>query len=165
MPTISDAGLSTADFDEVVRAVERLEVAANARMTQALQQSAQLVADRAKQDHGYTDRTGALTASVRAGQVRGTFASGLKVDMLAGARGVTYASHVEFGTKAHVIAARRRKSLRFVQGGQTRFAKKVRHPGTPEFRFMRNALEATLPRAEQLMDTAMELAIEESGLI
>lgn len=43
---------------------------------------------------------------------------------------VAVAAFNEFGTRAHIIRAKNRKALRWQQGGQTRFAKSVRHPGT-----------------------------------
>lgn len=52
-----------------------------------------------------------------------------------GARGevyndADYAEAVHNGSGPHTIRPRRKKALRFVVGGQTVFAKSVRHPGT-----------------------------------
>lgn len=176
MPVLPDAGVADFDLEEVIRAIERLEQTADSRLRMALGQVAGEVATHAKQNHDYKDRTGKLTASIHADTVQGTFGTGLHVDMLAGGRGgpgtVFYASHVEWGTKAHVIRARRKKALAFVfgrsrvlgGGGVNTVVKSVKHPGTRAFKFMQNALEAKLPRAEQLLNTAMELAIDEAGL-
>ena len=53
-----------------------------------------------------------------------------------------YAEHVEYGTKPHIIRARRAKALRFVMHGKTHFRRWVRHPGTKGFRFLYNATTA-----------------------
>jgi HK97 gp10 family phage protein len=176
MPSIPASGVSDLDLAEVIAALGRLEVNLDKRLRMALGQVAGEVATHAKQNHEYRDRTGKLTASIRPDTVRGTFASTMSVDMLAGGRGqaggVFYASHVEFGTKPHVIRPKRKKALAFFGGtskvlgggGANMVRRKVNHPGNRPFRFMRNALEAKLPRAEQLIDSAFQLAIDESGL-
>lgn len=56
------------------------------------------------------------------------------------------AKWLEEGTRPHVIRPREAKALRFVQGGQLRFAKKVQHPGTRPYRFFRDGLRAARPR-------------------
>lgn len=168
MPT-PPAAVADIDVEPVLDALRRLEVNADRRARQALKQFGDEVAVFAKQNHDYRDRTGKLTASIRSDEPKGTFVSGLSIDVVAGGvRGVSYASHVEFGTKPHVITAKGR-ALRFsvdASKGVARqvFRKRVRHPGTRPYRFMRNALAAKLPRAEQLLETAFELAAEESGL-
>ena len=52
------------------------------------------------------------------------------------------AEFLEYGTKPHVIRARRARFLRFVVGGKTVFARKVNHPGTRGTRFLYNATNA-----------------------
>jgi len=139
--SILDAGLAQVDFTEVLRALDKLEAAATVRLGQALAMAAVETTRHAKQNHDYIDRTGRLTASIRPGAVTGTFGTGIGVDMMAGARGVTYAAHVEWGTRPH-----------------------GNHPGTRAYRYMANAIEARLVRTEELLEQAMQLAIEESGL-
>lgn len=55
---------------------------------------------------------------------------------------VRYAPFLEFGTKPHVIAARRAKALRFTVRGQTLFRKSVNHPGTKPYKFLWRATNA-----------------------
>ena len=50
------------------------------------------------------------------------------------------AEFIENGTAAHAIVARRAKMLRFVVGGQVVFRRRVWHPGTRSYLFMRNAV-------------------------
>lgn len=54
---------------------------------------------------------------------------------------VNYAAAVHEGSRPHTIRARKRKSLRFVVGGQVIYAKAVHHPGTRPRPFLRTALE------------------------
>lgn len=155
---------ASADLQGVVEKLAKLEEAADRRLRWALKQGADEVAVHAKQNHEYRDRTGRLTQSIHAENVQGNLAEGFRVDMISGGLRVQYAAHIEFGTRPHIIQARRARMLRFIQNGKTVFRYRVRHPGNRPYRFMRNALEAKLPRIEKLMETALELAYEESGL-
>jgi hypothetical protein len=56
-----------------------------------------------------------------------------------------YAGFVIGGTSPHIIRARRAKALRFQQGGQTRFARQVHHPGTRANPFPERAIRPLLP--------------------
>lgn len=49
---------------------------------------------------------------------------------------------LEYGSKPHIIRARRARALRFVVGGKTIFRRWVRHPGTRGYRFLYNATDA-----------------------
>ncbi len=153
------------DLAGLEAAVQRLASAADRRMRMALQMIADEVVVHAKQNHDYQDRTGRLTQSIRAEQVEGSFAEGFTISMLAGGMRVQYAAHVEWGTRPHIIRARNARMLRFTMGGRDVFRRSVRHPGTRPYRFMQNALNAKVSRAEELIDSAMELAAEEAGLI
>lgn len=53
---------------------------------------------------------------------------------------VAVAGFAEFGTRPHVIKAKRGKTLRFDTGGNVRFAASVQHPGTPKRPFYYPAL-------------------------
>lgn len=83
-------------------------------------------------------RTGRLLSSIR--KNRGTSARGPYVDLIAGGAGIRYTMFEHDGTRPHIIRARRRKSLRFMSGGQVVFAKSVRHPGTTGTQFLTRAL-------------------------
>lgn len=66
-----------------------------------------------------------------------------------------HAPFIEYGTKPHVIAARRKKFLRFTVRGQLVFARKVNHPGTPAYRFMHKATSAAYRIAGQQLRVGM----------
>jgi HK97 gp10 family phage protein len=55
--------------------------------------------------------------------------------------GVEYAAHVEYGTRPHVIMARNGGVLAFQVGGESRYAKSVKHPGTKPHPYIRPARE------------------------
>lgn len=67
-----------------------------------------------------------------------------------------YASYVEHGTRAHIILPRRARMLRFeVKSGAVVFARAVRHPGTPAFRFLYNATDAAGRVLTQMLENEM----------
>jgi hypothetical protein len=83
-------------------------------------------------------RTGTLLSTTRKNP--GRSARGQFVDLKAGGRGATYVGVEEFGSMPHRITARRRKALRFVQGGRVQFRRSVRHPGTTGTFFLTRSL-------------------------
>lgn len=50
-----------------------------------------------------------------------------------------YAGFIEYGTRPHIIRAKRAKALRFIQRGKVVFRKWVRHPGTRPYQFLYRA--------------------------
>lgn len=84
-------------------------------------------------------KTGALRASIRVAQSRdvlGRYAVGYDVSA-----SVPYALFVHEGTAPHIIRPRRAGGLlRFQVGGQTVFAREVKHPGTRPNPFLADAL-------------------------
>jgi hypothetical protein len=86
-------------------------------------------------------RSGVLLATLR--RESGRTGTGMYWDVIAGARGLTpYLGFILNGTPPHIIRPRRRKSLRFIQNGQVRFAKSVHHPGSRPQPFLQRALRA-----------------------
>lgn len=59
---------------------------------------------------------------------------------------VHYSLYVEFGTAHHVINAKNGKALHWRDGGSSRFAVRVVHPGTRPNPFIRRTLKNELPR-------------------
>jgi hypothetical protein len=82
-------------------------------------------------------RTGYLLSTIRKQRsyVRGS------VTVLVGSKKIDYTQYVNYGTRAHEIAARNKKYLRFVtSSGQIVFAKRVQHPGTQPTYFIDRAM-------------------------
>lgn len=62
------------------------------------------------------------------------------VDVLAGKARLPYTGVEEFGSAPHEIAARRRKTLRFIVNGRVMFRTRVHHPGTTGSHFLTESL-------------------------
>jgi len=98
----------------------------------------------------FTSRTGELRSSIKTFVVGG-ITMGYVGSVVAYAR---HAAMVEYGTKPHVIAARRKKFLRFEVGGNVLFRRAVNHPGTFPRPFMRAAQLKAQPFFEDLIAEA-----------
>lgn len=70
---------------------------------------------------------------------------------------IPYAPHVEFGTKPHTIYPKKAKMLAFKVGGKMVFARKVNHPGTRAYNYMKDAFESNKPKIMKIYD---RLALE-----
>lgn len=92
---------------------------------------------KARAESGIHDVTGALAASLKLG-TKVTKDGMVKATLKAGSKDAYYAHMVEFGTAAHVIAAKNGKSVS-VDGHDY---SKVDHPGAVAHPFMRPALDA-----------------------
>lgn len=103
------------------------------------------------------------TVPVRSGALRDSIRFRPGGSSARGATGVLealerHASWINDGTPAHVIAARRRKALRFEASGGVVFARKVSHPGTAPVPFMTDAfgvVEIRLVRAGENVANAV----------
>ena len=154
----------TADFeiDDLLDALDAVDDELGRVLPQALQQAGDRAAAYAKTTHDYVDRSSELTNSIAADHVIGSWAADtLAIEVAAGA---PHAAAIEFGAKAHFIRAKHRKALRIPVEGGFRFAKVVSHPGNKPFRYLSNALEATMPDTEEEMAAAVDLAFLRAGL-
>jgi hypothetical protein len=73
---------------------------------------------------------------------RGTTVIGSNVIRVVGSNRTPYAPFIEYGTKPHIIRARRAKALRFMQRGKVVFRRWVRHPGTRPYQFLYRAVNS-----------------------
>lgn len=140
---------------------ERAEGAVEHALFLGVEHAADAGVDAAKRNHQYRDGTTALrgldatslTDSIHADPPIGG-GSESTADMVAGKE---TASFLEEGTRPHTIEPRDKEALRWWDGGE-HFAKRVEHPGTRPYFFMRDAavvaeqdlertLEKTLPAA------------------
>ena len=67
-----------------------------------------------------------------------------------------YASHVEFGTRPHIIVPKNKRFLHWKVSGKSIFAKKVNHPGTPPRNYLRGAWAAIRPRVPKIAKAVIE---------
>lgn len=107
------------------------------RIRQAVKASAIEVQDEAQTHHNYTSRTGNLPRAV---DMRMT--SEYSAMVYINGDIAPYGPFVHEGTKAHTIAPKRRKYLRWVPTGGNGFvfAKSAHHPGTKKDPFLYEAL-------------------------
>jgi HK97 gp10 family phage protein len=120
------------EFNVVVRMKKRLEeVISREKLSKFLEESAKFVFAEARE-----------RAPVRTGKLRESI-SLIKVNDLHYVVGspLEYAVYVERGTRPHIIRPKRARALRFVVGGETVFARLVRHPGTKPHPFFTHALQ------------------------
>lgn len=67
---------------------------------------------------------------------------------------VEYAVYVEFGTGPHIIRPKEGGTLAFEVGGETVFAKEVKHPGTPPNGALRKAVRTALANLDAIVANA-----------
>lgn len=150
------------DLEGLLDSFDQVDEELGRHIPVALKAAGDRIAAQAKETHEYTDRSGQLTNSIDAEQVAGSWsADNLEVSVAAGA---PHAAAIEFGAKAHVIKPRYKKALRIPIEGGFRFAKGVQHPGNRPYRYLRNALEAVMPDAEEEVTAAVDLAFLNAGL-
>lgn len=135
---------------EAVTSFRNAEQRFAGEVMKALDRTVQLATTYAKTSTLYKSRTHNLRRSITFGTQLGT--SSAHGVMRASA---PYALWVEEGTRPHMIAARRKQALRFVQNGAVRFARIVRHPGTKATHFMAKAQERATPLLDRLMGEAV----------
>jgi hypothetical protein len=120
----------------------------SALIVESLRRSATQAAQYAKVNTLFKSRTGRLRAGISS---RMTSRTSARVTSSA-----KHSHYVEDGTKAHVIAARRKKTLSFVQNGVRYFRKEVFHPGTQPRPFMKQARDRTEPLFDRLCRAAVD---------
>lgn len=72
-----------------------------------------------------------------------------------------YGADIEYGTRPHEIKARNAKTLHYVDGdGLDHFPKRVWHPGTAPYPYMRPAFDAAITPLDDIMGQVGKKAIE-----
>lgn len=142
------------ESDAALKDLARVQADMLASVRQVLGQLAALAVAHARSTTTFKDRTGKLRGSITRGQ-KGTWALFVK----AGGKDAPYARFIEAGSKAHEIKARRANFLRFEQGGDVVFRKRVWHPGTKAARFMQSARDAAEAGASERIESVVNAAI------
>jgi len=102
-------------------------------------------------------KTGELRRSVDAFERRG----GYLVGPTARRKGVPYAIYVARDTREHIIRAKNKKALHWMDGGNDMFAKSVMHPGTTGTPFDIFAFEEMKLKANPMMEKIAEKHMRE----
>lgn len=111
------------------------------KTVEAMRISLRDVRERARKNHRFTTRTGDAERSIDASDVKvnGTSVSG----EVGTTREITVYLHQ--GTKPHDILPRKKTVLRWNNGSEFIFARRVHHPGTKEDPFIFNAIDVEEP--------------------
>ena len=153
------------DARDLQRKLARLSGELDSAMTGAVDAVVQRVINQARTTDLFRDRTGALRASIRAGQTTGKFSTGtLRAAITAGGGTVNYALFVHDGTRPHPIEPRTARALRIPTGAGFIFRRKVQHPGTRPRPFMTRAVEAVTPEIPRIVEAFTTAAIRQAGL-
>lgn len=121
--TIAGARELARRFDSIASSGTRREVLSVVGLT-AVAEAKRLEAPHRK--------TGNLGRTIRIGKL-----DDRSVQVLAGgSQTVGYAADLEFGTRPHVITAKRGKALRFSKGGVVMFRRSVNHPGSRPYPYL-----------------------------
>lgn len=142
------------DASATVRDLARVQVDILAATRQVLGQLAALAYAHARATDKFNDRTGRLRGSIQRGQ-RSQWAF-----FVSAGQGAKYAQWIEAGSKPHEIKARRARFLRYEQGGEVKFRKRVFHPGTKPARFMQGARDVSAALAGQYIESGVNAAIQ-----
>lgn len=167
----------TLDLSELRRAAARAPHVLSAACARIVKAACEEGADEARKNHGYKDRSGNLTKSIRGELVFATVGEA-EGEIVAGGKDAPYAVFVEAGTKPHEIRpklgreeagpvgpgqsrSRRKqgKAMLAWQGpsGDWRFAKRVKHPGTRPYGFM----GAAYLKAERVFEREIDVIVSQ----
>lgn len=121
----------------------------------AIKESTALVWEYATDHHRFVSRTGNLERAVR------SEVSGMEGIIYLDEGQAPYGVPVHQGARARVIVPKRRKALRWTDGGKFVFAKRVHWPGIKPDPFIYQALEDNEKEVTDLFDHYTDLALEE----
>ena len=113
-----------------------------------LRQMAQIAYDKAQQGAGRHFKTGALFRSL----YNRSIPHGREVGH--DPRAAPHALFVNFGTRPHRIAPKKKKALRWAGGGAFKFAKWVNHPGYIGDNYMIRAADDSIRQFRAIVDAA-----------
>ena len=148
---MNDFSIKINGLDDLIKDANRVGRDMPQKLRQAMIASTTGVQNAAKKKRpgSFKNQTGDLRRSISR-RVEGAHKGVVFTDM-------KYAPYVEFGTKPHVIRPKTKKMLAFRVGGKMVFARKVNHPGTRAYNYMRDAFEESKPKVTKIYD---RLALE-----
>lgn len=144
-------------LDAVASRLDKVSADTQAKLKDAMKSSVGDIQERARKNHRYITRTGDAERSIK---TRVSFAR----DDISGIVGTTrkITVYLHQGTKRHTIVPRRKMALRWTNGSQFIFAKRVRHPGTKKDPFIFNAVHSEQRRIISRFEKAVRQAIGEA---
>ncbi len=129
----------------------------NKYLRQAVRSASEDVAEQARTKHGFTSRTGNLERSIKPI----LSSDGLKAWVTIDRTMAPYGAYVHQGHKAFTLVPRYKKALRWVDGSEFAFAKRVRIPETKGDPFLFDALEAKREDVYKIFENRVDAAIDE----
>lgn len=121
----------------------------------AIEESTSIVQEYAGDHHRFTSRTGTLERAIQAEL------KGLNGIVYLDEKQAPYGLAIHNGARARVIKPKRRKALRWADGGQFIFAKRVNWPGIRPDPFLYQALDKNEGQIIDLFEHYTDLAKEE----
>lgn len=137
----------TREFDKLVRAFEAAPEKTRDMVRRQVKMAVRDVREYARDHHRFVTRSGMTEKSIM---------SEVKENQGTVYLGSSTAVFLHEGTKAHNIVPRSKKALRWVNGNEFIFAKKVRHPGIKADPFLYSAAEKELPKIEKRFQIALD---------
>ena len=143
---MSNFSIKINGLDDLIKDAEQVGRDMPKKLKQAMVASTTMVQNAAKKKRigSFKNQTGDLRRSI-ARRVEGAHRGIVFTDM-------KYAPYVEFGTKPHVIRPKTKKMLAFRVGGKMVFARKVNHPGTRAYNYMKDAFNESTPKITKIYD-------------
>lgn len=129
----------------------------NKYLRQAVKSASEDVAEQARTKHGFTSRTGNLERSINAM----LSSDGLKGWVTIDRTKAPYGTYVHQGHRAFTLVPRNKLALRWVEGNEFVFAKRVQIPETKGDPFLFDALEAKREDVYKVFENRVEAAIDE----
>lgn len=130
--------LEDRDLRDLERQLDRAVVEIERGIMHGLSEATEDVADRARSQHDYKNRSGDLERSTVAVPAQ---RMGRVIESAVAAR-TPYAAAIEYGAAPHGIKPRRQGGLlKFTVGGRFVSTRFVFHPGNKAYRFIRNAID------------------------
>ena len=123
-------------FLKTLNSLNKLHVTISRELAEAIKSNAERLAP---------TRTGKLRRSIRIVEGAGCYM------VLMGGREAPYAPFIEYGTRPHIIRARKAMALRFEVHGETVYARYVKHPGTRAQRILSRAVEESLRGMDEVV--------------
>ena len=151
----NDFSIKINGLDELIRDAKKVGKDMSIKLKNAMVESTTGVQNDAKKvrPNSFKNQTGTLRRSIQK-KVEGANRGIVYTDE-------KYAPYVEFGTKPHVITPKNRKMLAFKVNGKVIFAKKVNHPGTRAYNYMRDAFNENKQKIQNIYDRLSIRVVQE----
>lgn len=137
----------TVDTRTLVQAFESAPAKTRQMVQKQVKMAVRDIREEARDNHRFISRSGATEKSIE------SEASGNKGRVYLGSAVAVYQHE---GTKAHLIASRNKKVLRFAKDKHFAFAKRVQHPGIKQDQYLYRAADKLTPAIVSRFSAALD---------